>query len=288
VNHVVLACTGLDKAEGSVAREVAVLLAEEAGAEIVCPVVLNRTPARYKKTLAHRTLIVVDGCATKCASKLAAAAQAKPAQKVLVSGVVKASGGTLAPELRLGPDALELARKIADGIMAAGAAASKETQGTGEAPSEAEFESPSDFTVVVHDKYEFRIPLSGYFFNANDVWVQVSGARARVGISDYMQQRLTDIMYVDPPKVGTTVEQFGEVGTVESTKANFELVSPVSGTVVRVNEAVGDAPESINEDPYGAWIAELELSAWGEDRALLVDGRAYAADVERKAAEDRG
>ena len=153
-------------------------------------------------------------------------------------------------------------------------------------PAEVEFESPSDFTVVVHDKYEFRIPSSGFFFNANDVWVQVAGTRARVGISDYMQQRLTDITYVDPPKVGATIEQFGEVGTVESTKATFEMVSPVSGTVVRVNEAVEDAPESINEDPYGSWIAELELTAWEEDRALLVDGPAYAADVERKAAED--
>ena len=181
MSYLVLACTGLDKPEGSVAREVAILLAEEAEAEIVCPVVLNRTPARYKKTLAENRLIVVDGCATQCASKLAAAAQAKPVQKVLVSDVVKKSGRALAPELRLGPDALELARKIADDIKAAEAAASKETRGTGEALAEVEFESPSDFTVVVHDKYEFRIPLSGYFFNANDVWVQVAGSRARVG-----------------------------------------------------------------------------------------------------------
>ena len=149
-----------------------------------------------------------------------------------------------------------------------------------------EFEAPSDFLVVVHDKYEFRIPSSGFFFNENDVWVQVAGSRARVGISDYMQQRLTDISFVDPPEVGTAIEQFGEVGSVESTKASFELVSPVSGTVVRVNEAVEDMPESINEDPYGSWIAELELTSWEEDQALLIDGPAYAADVERKAAED--
>jgi len=115
---------------------------------------------------------------------------------------------------------------------------------------------------------------------------QVAGTRARVGISDYMQQRLTDITYVDPPKLGATIEQFDEVGTVESTKATFEVVSPVSGTVVRVNEAVQDVPESINESPYGAWIAELELSSWEEDRELLIDGPAYALEVERKAAED--
>jgi len=152
--------------------------------------------------------------------------------------------------------------------------------------AEVEFESPLDFTVVVHDKYEFRIPVTGYFFNANDVWAQVGGGRARVGISDYMQQRITDITFVDPPAIGTTVQQFDDVGTIESTKATFEIVSPVSGTVVRANPAVADAPESINEDPYGAWIVELELAAWDEDRALLVDGPAYAVDVQRKAAED--
>ena len=282
----ILACTGLDKAEGSVAREVAIRLAQETGAEIVCPVVLNRTPARYKKTLAENRLIVVDGCATQCASKLAAAKGTKPAQKVIVSEVVKKSGGALEPDLRLGSDALELARTIVDDIKTAGTAECKKTPAAKEAPAEAKFESPSDFTVVVYDKYEFRVPLTGFLFNANDVWAQVAGSRARVGISDYMQQRLTDITYVDPPTIGTTVEQFGEVGTVESTKATFEIVSPVSGTVVRVNETVEDVPESINEDPYGSWIVELELTSWEEDQAFLVDGPAYAADVERKAAEE--
>ena len=95
----ILACTGLDKPEGSVAREVAIRLAEEAGAEIICPVVLNRTPARYKKALAENRLIVVDGCATQCAGKLAAAAEKKPVQKVVVSDVLKKSGRTLEPEL---------------------------------------------------------------------------------------------------------------------------------------------------------------------------------------------
>ncbi len=86
--------------------------------------------------------------------------------------------------------------------------------------------------------------------------------------------------------MGARIDQFDEAGTVESTKASFELVSPVSGTVVATNAAVVDAPESINEDPYGSWIAELELSGWEDDRGLLLDGPTYAADVERKAAED--
>jgi glycine cleavage system H protein len=286
MSYLVLACTGLDKPEGSVAREVAIRLAEEAGAEIVCPVVLNRTPARYKKKLADTPLIVVDGCATQCAGKLAAAAKANVAGKVMVSEVLKGSGEALAPDLRLGPDARELARTIADDIQAAQTSRSKEEQAPEQALAEVEFKTPAGFTVITHDKYEFRIPQTAYFFNANDVWAQVAGSRARVGISDYMQQRLTDITYVDPPKLGAKIQQFDEVGTVESTKANFEVVSPVSGTVVRINEAVTDAPEQINEDPYGSWIVELELTAWEEDRGLLIDGPAYAAEVQRKAAEE--
>jgi glycine cleavage system H protein len=299
MSYLVLACTGLDKAEGSVAREVALRLAEEDGAEIVCPVVLNRTPARYQKALAEERLVVVDGCATRCAGRLAASAGAKPSYMTQVSETMKRLDLGLAPGLRLGPDGLELAAQIVDEIVTRDAAARQTAgeiaqgkdqpdadDGAAGEPTGSNFPSPGDFLVIVHDKYEFRIPLPGYYFNGNDVWVQVAGNRARVGISDYMQQRLTDITYVDPRGVGTTVEQFDELGTVESTKATFELISPVGGTIVAVNSALEDAPEAINEDPYGSWIVELELNAWKEDSALLSDGPAYAAEVERRAAED--
>jgi len=300
VSYLVLACSGLDKAEGSVSREVALVLAEEAGADIVCPVALARTPARYKRALAEKRLVVVDGCATRCAAKLAAAAEADVAHKLIVADVVKASGAALAPDLRLGPDALELARKMSDEIRTRMTAAATQRRvaavaapaapvpaaAAADQPAGEAFTTPSDFVVIVHDKYEFRVPSTGFLFNANDVWVQTAGDRARVGISDYMQQRLTDITYVDLPQVGAAVEQFDEVCTVESTKAAFEVVSPVSGTVTAVNLALEDTPEAINEDPYGSWLVELQLSAWDEDRTLLVEGPAYATEVERKAAED--
>jgi glycine cleavage system H protein len=287
MSYIVLACTGLDKPEGSVAREVALRLAEEAGAEIVCPVALNRTPARYRKTLADNKVVVVDGCATGCAGKLATAAGVKPSQKLVVSQVLRELGVTLSPDLRLGPGAMDLARSISEQLAAAQASeGSAVTAQAGQGAAATEFQPASDFVVVTHDKYEFRVPLTGFLFNANDIWAQVAGSRARVGITDYMQQRLTDITYVDLPKMGATIEQFDEICTVESTKAAFEVVSPVSGRVILVNEALEDMPEAINEDPYGSWFAELELSAWEEDRTLLVDGPTYAAEVERKAAED--
>lgn len=145
----------------------------------------------------------------------------------------------------------------------------------------------SEFLTVWHDKFEFRIPAAGYRFNENDVWVRLEEGVARVGVSDYLQQRLTDIGFFDPPAAGAAVEQFGELGTIESAKAAFEIISPVSGTVKGVNAAAARNPGLINEDPYGAgWLVEVSPANWPEDAELLLDGPGYAAMVARKAEEE--
>ena len=281
MKRAILSCNGLDKPEGSVAREVAIRSAEATGSEIVCPVLLNRAPARYKKTLGDSSLIVVDGCSTRCATKLAAGLAAKVERKVLVSDAVKASGQALESTLHLGPQGLALAQSITDELvhnLNAPAAAIEPI---------ADFEAPTEYLIVTHDKFEFLIPIVDYVFNENDVWAHVLGGVARVGISDYMQQKLTDISYFDSPKVDAVVEQFGELGSLESAKAVFEIISPVSGTVTAVNHAVVDNPGLINEDPSGAgWLVEMKLTAWPQDQELLVDAAAYAEIVKRKAAEE--
>jgi glycine cleavage system H protein len=281
MKRAILSCNGLDKPEGSVAREVAIRGADATGSEIICPVLLNRAPARYKKVLSETSLIVVDGCSTRCATKLAARLEAKVERKVLVTDAVKASGQPLESTLSLGPKGLALAQSIVDELLR-----------TLDAPAVAaepvaEFETPTEYLVVTHDKFEFRIPVVDYVFNENDIWARVLDGVARVGISDYMQQKLTDINYFDAPRVDSTVEQFGELGSLESAKAVFEIVSPVSGAVTAVNQAVIDNPGLINEDPYGAgWLVEVKLAAWPQDQELLVDAPAYAEIVKRKAAEE--
>ncbi len=104
-------------------------------------------------------------------------------------------------------------------------------------------------------------------------WVKVEGDIATVGITDYAQHALGNIVYVDMPEVGDTVTAGEEFGAVESVKAASDLISPVSGEVVEVNEALEDAPESINEDAFGAWIMKVKLS---EAPADLLDAEAYA------------
>ena len=283
MNRAILSCTGLDKPEGSVAREVAIRMASSANSEIICPVLLNRSLARYKKVLAESTLIVVDGCSTRCASKLAESLGIKVDRKVLVSDVLKSSGITLEPTLKLGPNGLGLAQAVVDDLVQSLNAPTEPI--TSAAPSVA-FPPPTEHLVVTHDKFEFRIPAADYMFNENDVWVRIVNGVARVGISDYMQQSLTDINYFDAAKTETVVDQFGELGSLESAKAVFEIIAPASGTVVAVNAEAVANPGLINEDPYGrGWLVEMKLSNWLEDRELLLAPEAYAKTVKNKAEE---
>jgi glycine cleavage system H protein len=107
-------------------------------------------------------------------------------------------------------------------------------------------------------------------------WVRVEGdARVRIGITDYAQDALGDIVFVDLPTVGSAVETGGQLGEVESTKSVSEIYAPIAGTITAVNDALSDAPERMNQDPYGeGWICELELAS-GADTGALLDAAAY-------------
>jgi glycine cleavage system H protein len=98
-------------------------------------------------------------------------------------------------------------------------------------------------------------------YHRDHVWVRVEGKRATIGITDYAQHQLGDIVYVDLPEAETEVDAESELSEIESTKATSPVVSPVSGTVVEVNEDLADSPEIINDDPYGnGWLVVVEMS----------------------------
>lgn len=100
-------------------------------------------------------------------------------------------------------------------------------------------------------------------------WVSTAGDTLMVGISDYAQDQLGDIVFVEMPEVGAVFGRGEQFGTLESVKAVSELYLPVGGEVVAVNEALGDAPELINQDPYGAWIIKIKPSDSGDLEQLL-------------------
>ena len=98
-------------------------------------------------------------------------------------------------------------------------------------------------------------------YHKDHAWVRVEGKKATIGISDFAQQQLGDIVYVDLPEVDTEVDADSELSEIESTKATSPVVSPVSGMVVEVNDDLGDSPEIINEDPYGnGWLVVVDMS----------------------------
>ena len=100
-------------------------------------------------------------------------------------------------------------------------------------------------------------------------WARLSGDIARIGVSDYAQDQLGDIVFVELPAVGDTIAKGEVFGTLESVKAVSELYLPLSGEVVAVNTALTDAPELINQDPYAAWIVEVRPTDAGEYDQLL-------------------
>ena len=110
-------------------------------------------------------------------------------------------------------------------------------------------------------------------------WVRVDGSRATIGITSFAADELGDIVFVELPEVAAVLKQFTTFGVVESVKAVSDLYAPVSGEVVEVNEALRDAPELLNSDPFGeGWILKIELADPSEPEALM-DAEAYAGET---------
>lgn len=116
-------------------------------------------------------------------------------------------------------------------------------------------------------------------------WIRMEGSQARVGITDYAQDALGDVVYVDIPEVGTEVRGGEPFGEVESTKSVSDVYAPVSGTVVDRNAALAEAPELVNQDPYGdGWMIVIEPSDPSQMGGLL-DAAAYRAFTEKESGE---
>jgi len=118
-------------------------------------------------------------------------------------------------------------------------------------------------------------------FSKEHEWVRLDGDNATIGITDYAQNALGDIVYVELPKVGATIEQFANIGVVESVKAVSDLFTPVSGEVVEVNGALEEDPAAVNREPYGAgWLFKVRVSNRDDAKSLL-----NAAEYEKVATE---
>jgi glycine cleavage system H protein len=134
------------------------------------------------------------------------------------------------------------------------------------------------------DKFTFQIPIDLRYSEAG-VWIRMEGQHARLGISDFVQQKSGDITFATLVPIGTALHSGAEVGTIETVKANVSVFSPIGGTVTEVNSRLEREAELINQDPYGqGWLALMELGDWEHTSTGLLDAAAYL-EVARKQAE---
>jgi glycine cleavage system H protein len=132
------------------------------------------------------------------------------------------------------------------------------------------------------DKWTFRVPKE-LFYNENDCWARIEGDTAKVGITDFLQNMISDIIFVKFNELGSRVEQFDEIASFESIKSVLDLISPVSGTIQEVNEKLNQSPELVNKDPYGeGWFAIIRLEDFENDRQNLLQAQDYFEVLKRK------
>jgi glycine cleavage system H protein len=137
--------------------------------------------------------------------------------------------------------------------------------------------------VAVEGRIQMRYPKE-YKYTKEHEWIQPKGNKALVGVTDYAQESLGDIVFVELPKIGAIFERGKSFGTVESVKAVSELYAPASGKVVAINPQLNQAPESINQDAHKAWMIELELKDLKELDSLLSAEQYEAYIAEEKSA----
>lgn len=136
------------------------------------------------------------------------------------------------------------------------------------------------------DKFIFRV-ATDRLYTAEGTWALADADRIRIGVTDFVQQRSGDVAFVDVKPAGAILEAGEEVATIETIKANVEVLSPVGGAIAEVNPALMLSPEVVNQDPYGAgWLAVVDASHWPDDRAALLDPRAYYELMREQAEEE--
>ena len=140
----------------------------------------------------------------------------------------------------------------------------------------------SDFLEATRDKFIFRVKTS-YLYHPDECWVKNGAGLVTVGVTDFFQKTVGDMIFIDLLETGTKVAQSDEAGMIETIKVNVTVISPVSGTIKEVNEGLKDNPQWVNSDPYGAgWLYKITPDDWEADKKGLLEARAYFSKMEEK------
>jgi len=144
----------------------------------------------------------------------------------------------------------------------------------------------TEFLETTVDKFIFRV-ATDRFYNGEGVWAMEENGRVRIGLSDFVQQRNGDVAFAEIKPVGTSLAFGDELAVIETIKVSIVYTSPAAGKILEINPAMQDAPEAINQDPYGeGWLALIEPINWIADRSLLLDPQTYFKHMKVEAEEE--
>jgi glycine cleavage system H protein len=140
----------------------------------------------------------------------------------------------------------------------------------------------NDFMEMTYDKFIFRVE-SSYLYHPDECWVKRNGDLVTVGVTDFFQKTIGDVIFIELPETGTEVTKGDEAGMIETIKVNVTVISPVSGTIKKVNGGLGDNPQWVNSEPYGeGWLFKMAPSDWETDKKELMEARVYFSLMEKK------
>ncbi|MFW9968275.1 MAG: putative zinc-binding protein [Candidatus Thorarchaeota archaeon] len=273
VRKYVIPCAGYDRPGGRVSRSVAEKLAEDRD-----DVVIGSMGALFKerpgemRDLRTSDVFCLDGCGTNCASELASA-----------RGRDDISGFSI-PEIAGSIEDFEEKVKHLVNVM------TEELDRTTTKTLSTTTEEASRKIEYIEERFDkFTLSVAkGLKYSDNDFWVWVEGENVRVGASDFLQQMVSDVYFVELAEPGTHVNMFDDAGAMESTKILVEIIVPVSGTIVESNLSLEDCPELINESPYDkGWLYIISPDDIDE-LELLRDASDYMVHALAKAQEEIG
>ena len=279
----ILPCNGLDKSLGVIAREVSLKVIEKMrDVQLICPVLLNNGDKRYENLIQTAKIIIINGCMTRCSTKLIEKRKLKPFKQIMIPDMSKKYKVKPTKDLILNEENAKLVELIADEIITDLKKSDQEKD-----INIREFQEQKYFDITV-DKYYFTVPKEGYFFNENDCWIKPEGNTALLGITDYLQNAASDILFADLPELGNKIEQFDDVGSFESSKTVLQLISPGSGRIIAINKSLEQNPEYLNQFPYQkGWFVEIELDNFEEDKELLMNGSEYFDYMKNKIMKEK-
>ena len=269
----VLPCAGYDRPGGKVSRLVVEQLQSSDKSITIGSIgaLTSERPGEIKDLRSSRA-ICIDGCSVKCASKILEKLSIREFESIEVSALTDIQESTDE----------EKARTVTDMVLQLLTV----TQPT--APKTIDIgHSESDYLTEMIDKFILKVK-NGLFYSDNDFWAKKEEDLVRIGLSDLLQQMVSDVYFVELADIGTHVEFGDELGSFESTKIAMEIITPLSGTVIESNTILGDSPELVNEDPYGkGWLYVIRPDDFSE-LDLLKSADEYLAYGTEKAKHELG